>query len=134
MGGASGNWKLRPSGKKKLAKIICHMSRVTCHMSHKQSKFIYIIIFNIFFPPDKVVKLVGGRSVIYKATPSSFYSLSHLQFSFQIFCSCGSVCLRLFPSSMIEVTELDCLPYPGHWPSSQSLWSHQLYYIAAHTI
>ena len=41
---------------------MCHMSRVTYHMSHD----------HFFFFLDKVVKLVGGGSVIKRATPSSF--------------------------------------------------------------
>ena len=43
---------------------MCHMSRVTYHMSHDQ--------FFFFFLLDKVVKLVGGGSVIKRATESSF--------------------------------------------------------------
>ena len=46
-----------------------HVSHVTCHMSYVQRRnFLYIYF------PDKVVKLVGGGSVINGATPSSLFA------------------------------------------------------------
>ena len=50
--------------------VTCHMSRVTCHVSHVTCHMSHLFIF--FFFPDKVVELIGGRSVINGATPSSF--------------------------------------------------------------
>ena len=47
--------------------FICHMSRVTCQVSrvtyHVSLEFFYYFLF-FFFLLDKVVKLVGGGSVI----------------------------------------------------------------------
>ena len=45
-----------------MSRVRCHMSHVTCHLSHVTYIFFY-----------KVVKLVGGGSVIDGATPSSLY-------------------------------------------------------------
>ena len=49
---------------------MCHMSRVTCHMSPVTflQKKIYIYIFlNVLKKFDKGVELVGGGSVINRA-------------------------------------------------------------------
>ena len=55
-----------------MSRVTCHMSRVTCHMSH----FFYFFFFFFFsFFSDKVVKLIGGGSVINGASLSSFDSL-----------------------------------------------------------
>ena len=43
------------------------MSRVTCHVSHVTCNV------SLFFFLDKVVKLIGGGSVINGAYPSSFF-------------------------------------------------------------
>ena len=60
-----------------VSRVTCHMSRVTCHMSHvtcHMSQFyfifiyIYVYIFFFFFS-DKMVKLIGGGSVINGAYP-----------------------------------------------------------------
>ena len=51
-------------------KKMCHVSHVTCHMSHVT----YIYFFFFFY---KVVKLVGGGSVINGATPSRSYTNYH---------------------------------------------------------
>ena len=48
------------------SRFTCHVSIVTCHMSH-----INLIFFFFFF--DKVVKLIGGGSVINGAYPSSLF-------------------------------------------------------------
>ena len=50
--------------------VMCHVSCVTCHVSrvtYHVSRF-----FIIFFFSDKVVKLIGGGSVINGAYPVSF--------------------------------------------------------------
>ena len=49
---------------------MCHVSCVTCHLSH-----VKLFFSNFFYPLkklDKVVELVGGGSVISRAYPSSF--------------------------------------------------------------
>ena len=46
--------------------VMCHVSRVTCHVSHVTCNF-----FSFFFS-DKVVKLIGGGSVINGAYPVQF--------------------------------------------------------------
>ena len=51
-----------------MSRVMCHLSHVTCHVSIKKKKM------------DKVVKLVGGESVIIGATPSS------LDTSEELFC------------------------------------------------
>ena len=45
--------------------VMCNRSQVTCHMSH------FTCHVSQFFFVDKVVKLVGGGSLIHGATPSS---------------------------------------------------------------
>ena len=51
-------------------RVTCHMSRVTCQMSHFFYIYMYIYIYIFFL--YKVVELIGGGSVINGATPSSF--------------------------------------------------------------
>ena len=64
-----------------MSQVMCHMSRVMCHMSfvmcymscvtcHVSHVTIFLIIFL-----DKVVKLVGGGSVINGAAPSSYFDI-----------------------------------------------------------
>ena len=43
--------------------VMCHMSRVTCYMSHVTCHFFLLLFL------DKVVKLIGGGSVINGAYP-----------------------------------------------------------------
>ena len=52
--------------------FMCHVSCVTCHVSHITRFFLiytYIYIFCLFKKSDKVVELVGGGSVINGAYP-----------------------------------------------------------------
>ena len=45
--------------------VMCHVSRVTCHVSHITCQdFLFLFFFS-----DKVVKLIGGGSVINGAYP-----------------------------------------------------------------
>ena len=55
--------------------VMCHVSRVTSHTKKKKKK------------KDKVVKLVGGGSVINRAIPSSLLCLFH---AFKLFSQCLS--------------------------------------------
>ena len=48
---------------------MCQLSRVTCHVSLNNP-------FSSFFISEKVVKLVGGGSVINEADPSIFFKFS----------------------------------------------------------
>ena len=50
---------------------MCHVSRVTCHVSHvtcHMSRFFFFFFFSFLFS-DKVVKLIGGGSVINGGLP-----------------------------------------------------------------
>ena len=49
-----------------MSRVMCHVSHVTCHMSH-----VFLFVFL-----DKVVKLIGGGSVINGPIPSSLESES----------------------------------------------------------
>ena len=53
-----------------MSHVTCHVSHVTCH----ETLFFSSSIF--FLSLYKVVKLVGGGSVINRATPSGFFVLS----------------------------------------------------------
>ena len=46
---------------------MCQVSGVTCHVTH-----VFFFSFFLLFS-DKLVKLIGGGSVINGPTPSSFY-------------------------------------------------------------
>ena len=50
-----------------LPPVMCHVSHVMCHILHGACHFLPFFTFFL----DKVVKLVGGRSVINGATLSS---------------------------------------------------------------
>ena len=56
-----------------MSHITCHVSPVTCHLSHVNKK-IYILFLS-FKKIDKVVEIVGGGSVINGAYPVSFDSI-----------------------------------------------------------
>ena len=49
-----------------VSRVTCHVSRVMCHMS----QFFYFILF--FFCFEKVLKIIGGGSVINGAYPIKF--------------------------------------------------------------
>ena len=57
--------------------VMCHMSCVTCHL--------WRVTYLFFFLSDKVVKLVGGGSVINGATLSSFTLGNLLKYSLRCF-------------------------------------------------
>ena len=54
-----------------MSRVMCHVSRVMCHVSRVTCHMIHIYIF---FFPDKVVKFIGGGSVINGAYPVYFFS------------------------------------------------------------
>ena len=88
------------------------MSCVTCHLSHVRHSYF----------PDKVVKLVGGGSVINWATPSIF------------FFNCGSlVCFSIYSLNInFLLTKQPCWIFSCHSPwefihiSNSCLHSHQM--------
>ena len=53
--------------------VPCHLSRVKCHVSHVTCCVSHVTIYIYLF--FKVVKLVGGGSVINRAYPIQFYRL-----------------------------------------------------------
>ena len=54
-----------------MSRVPCHVSRVTCHMSHVTCHMSCVTFYLFFLFFEKVVKLIGGGSVINGATPSS---------------------------------------------------------------
>ena len=66
---------------------MCHVSCVTCHMSHVM--FLFVCLFL-----EKVVEHIDGGSVINGATPSSFIG-------FQILCLSGSLIISFVDSSVL---------------------------------
>ena len=52
-----------------MSHVACHMSCVMCHMSHVTCHVSCVTFFILFFSSDKVVKLIGGGSVINGAYP-----------------------------------------------------------------
>ena len=68
-----------------MSHVACHMSRVTCPVSH-----VFFFFFFFFFFSDKVVKLFVGGFVINEVYPVYFYSHSNTfkiikKFTFSIF-------------------------------------------------
>ena len=61
-----------------LQHVTCHMSHVTCHMS-------CVTCHKCFLCVEKVVKLIGGGSVINEPTPSSFQTKNNKSMIFK-FC------------------------------------------------
>ena len=62
----------RPGVARAVSRVMCHLSPVTCHLSHvKKNIFIYLKKKKIIPSQklDKVVELVGGGSVINGAYP-----------------------------------------------------------------
>ena len=57
--------------------VICHVSCVTCHMSHVTCHFFFFFFFFLFFS-EKLVKFIGGGSVINGAYPVQFQYTSKL--------------------------------------------------------
>ena len=64
-----------------MSRVTCHISHVTCHVSHVRCHmyfFFYLLLFFVFFS-NKVVKIIGGGSVIHGAYPVYFF-VSHLKY------------------------------------------------------
>ena len=68
-----------------MSNVRCHVSSVTC--------FFFFLCFFSFYLFDKVVKLVGGGSIINMACPVYFFILFYFIFFF-IFCDLMLQCLR----------------------------------------
>ena len=59
-----------------MSHVMCHVSHVTCHVSHVTSYMSCVMCpMSPFFFVDKVVKLIGGRSVINGAYPVLFQNI-----------------------------------------------------------
>ena len=82
-----------------LSPVICHMSPVTCRMLHA-------IFFFLLFFFYKLVKLVGGGSVINMARPVYFFFHDRGPFNWEAFQT-----KRFFPS----VIQLPWSPLPLHF-------------------
>ena len=54
-----------------MSRVTCHLSRVKCHVSHVTCHMLHVTC-HIFFFFYKVVKLIGGGSVINGAYPVQF--------------------------------------------------------------
>ena len=59
-----------------VSRVTCHVSRVTCHMSRVTC---HLFIFLLFFFLDKVVKLIGGGSVMNGAYPVQFNTAKYIK-------------------------------------------------------
>ena len=73
--------------------VMCHVSYVTCHVSHITCHMSHVTIFFFLFFSDKVVKLIGGGSVINGAYPVLFRSILQLNRLHQ---KVASICRTLY--------------------------------------
>ena len=66
-----------------VSRVMCHMIRVTCHMSCVTCNLVLFIFY-------KVLKLIGGGSVVNGAYPSSFQVKAMLLQKFEVVVSANN--------------------------------------------
>ena len=95
-----------------MSHVVCHMSHVTCHVS-PVTCYLSSVMCHHFFLSDQIAELDGGGSVINRANPVQFDSISLITYSTskliqQVLCSLNSWCSK-GPKNALHWTTSDCL-------------------------